>query len=63
MYKLKIAKGEKVRIKDDRRSGLNFTLEYGKEYPQQLLKRLYEAGFTKYISKSKPKKKEDEGTE
>ena len=63
MYKLKIKKGETVRIKDDRRAKLNVTLVYGKEYPQDLLKRLYDAGFSQYISKSKPKKKEDEESE
>ena len=55
MYKLKIKQGEKIIIKDNRRSGINCTLEYGVEYPQSLLARLYENGF-KLVTKQKPKK-------
>lgn len=61
MYKLKVKKGEVLRIKDDKRTGITVTLRHGKEYPQELLKRIYDAGFTNFVTKSKPKKQEDEG--
>lgn len=62
MYKLKIKKGEVTRIKDDKRTGINIVLKYDVEYSQDTLKRLYEAGFTKFVSKTKPKKQDDEIT-
>ena len=62
MYKLKIKKGEVTRIKDDKRTGINIVLKYDGEYSQDTLKRLYDAGFTKLVSKAKPKKQEDEST-
>lgn len=60
MYKLKVKKGEVLRIKDDKRTGITGTFKYGEEYPQELLKRIYDAGFTNFVTKSKPKKQEDE---
>lgn len=56
MYKLKLKEGETVRIKDDRRSKINVTLKNGEDYSQELLEKLYNAGFKRYISKTKPKK-------
>ena len=62
MYKLKVKKGEIVRIKDDKRTGINATLRHGEEYSQEYLKRIYDAGFTNFVSKSKPKKDEENTT-
>jgi len=60
MYKTKIKQGQKIVIKDGRRSGINVVMEHGKEYTQDFLKRLHDAGFTNVVSKTKPKKQEDE---
>lgn len=53
MYKLKLKKGEKIVIRDRRRSGLNYTLIGGNEYPQHVLENLYENGFKHLITKTK----------
>jgi len=57
MYKVKLKKGQTTRIKDDRRAGINVTIKHGEEYPQELLKRLHDAGFTNIVSKTKAKTK------
>ena len=60
MYKTKIKQGQKIVIKDSRRSGITVVMEHGKEYTQDFLKRLHDAGFTHVVSKTKTKKQEDE---
>lgn len=60
MYKLNLPKGQSVRIKDDRRTGVNIVLTSDKEYSQETLRRIYEAGFTTYITKTTKKKNNEE---
>ena len=52
MYKNKIKKGRKAVLKK-----LNLTLSPN-ESNQKVLKRIYDAGYTHLVSKSKPKKDE-----
>lgn len=56
MFKLRIKEGEKIVIKDTRRSGINCTLEHGKEYPQELLAKLHANG-AKFVTKTKTTRK------
>lgn len=56
MYKLKLSKGEVLEVNDSRRSGVVGKFIGGYEYSQIELEQLYNAGFKKYVSYTKPKK-------
>ena len=56
MYKLKLSKGEVLEVNDSRRSGVVGKFIGGYEYSQIELEQLYNAGFKKYVKKTKDEK-------